>query len=61
MTTSVRNNSLEYLKWMEKIKSIHYTDNDAMSRAIESFKPEKNVNRTPESNIKPVIINFTKK
>ena len=44
-----------------KIKSIHYTNNDAMSRAIESFKPEKNVNRTPESHIKPIIINFTKK
>ena len=61
MQTSVRNNLLEYLKWMEKIKSIHYTNNDAMSRAVESFKSENNVNRTPESSIKPVIINFTKK
>ena len=41
ITESVRTNPLEYLKWMEKIKSVHYTDNDAMSRAIESLNQKK--------------------
>ncbi len=60
ITESVRTNPLEYLKWMEKIKSVHYTDNDAMSRAIESLnqKNKNGINTTSTGEIEPIIILF---
>ena len=53
-------NPLEYLKWMEKIKSVHYTDTDAMGRVVESLnqKNKNGINTTSTREIKPIIVLF---